>query len=464
MSCNARFALSLLAWPLLVANCSVSDDSGSRTDVGGAGTYGSGRAGDNSGSALSGAPGSTAGRRDIIAGAGGWQSSPTRTAPGATGGSPTLGTSGDTNTGALGADLNAGGAAGSGGGGGTAGIPATGERAGAGGASGTDADAGTGGPPGTGPDAAAGGTSGTDADAGTAGIPATDADAGTGGPPGTDPNAVAGGTTGTGASAGAGGTTDIGASAGAGGTPDTGGDADAGGWGESGGSSTGGTLGVDCNATMPTSGAQEYSTTFGEGGSGNLAWQVWTNGDLGYLTTYDGIAAFTARWDESGDYLARVGFDWQGSAQPYGNYGTITAQYVWNKSGTAGQYSYIGLYGWSDDPCVEWYIIEDSFHDMPFNTGSLPVATAAIDDGTYDLVRLTTSPGNRCPGFNTLHQYYSVRSEGKRCGSITVSDHFAAWAAQGWDAGNLQELRFVVEAAGGSGQVDFPVANVMTSQ
>jgi hypothetical protein len=161
-----------------------------------------------------------------------------------------------------------------------------------------------------------------------------------------------------------------------------------------------------------------------------------------------------------------MGFEWGNSGQAYTAYGTIKADYVWNKSGTAGNYSYLGIYGWSNNPCVEWYIVEDSFHNMPFNTGDPPVGTVDIDGGTYNLVYRSTSGtgGNRCGNVSVWDQFYSIRLEGKQCGTITISDHFDAWAAQGWNLGNLLEVKIVVEAASGTGSVDFPVANVTTSQ
>ena len=216
---------------------------------------------------------------------------------------------------------------------------------------------------------------------------------------------------------------------------------------------------------MPTSGGEEHSGTWGQGGSGNLAWQIWTNGGPGYLTTY-GVPAFKASWNNSGDYLGRMGFEWGNAGKAYTAYGTIKADYVFKKSGNAGQYSYLGIYGWSNNPCIEWYIVEDSFHTMPFNTGTAPSGTAEVDGGTYNLVLRHTSGtgGDRCGGVASWDQYYSIRTQGKQCGTITVSDHFEVWAARGWNLGNLLEVKIVVEAASGQGSVDFPVANVTTSQ
>jgi hypothetical protein len=156
--------------------------------------------------------------------------------------------------------------------------------------------------------------------------------------------------------------TSVGGSGGAGGASTA-----AGGASTSGGGSGGGTVELDCDATMPTSGGEQHSATWAEGGSGNLAWQIWTNGGPGTIITYAGITAFTASWNNSGDYLGRLGFEWGNSGKQYTEYGTIKADYVWNKSGNAGQYSYLGLYGWSTNPCVEWYIVARSTrcHSIP---------------------------------------------------------------------------------------------------
>lgn len=251
--------------------------------------------------------------------------------------------------------------------------------------------------------------------------------------------------------------------AGNGGAPAAGGGQATGGQPGAGG---GGTVELDCDAQMPTSGGEQHSATWAEGGTGNTAWQIWTNGGPGNLTSFGTTPAFIASWNNSGDYLGRMGFEWGNSGKQYTEYGTIKADYVWNKSGNAGQYSYIGVYGWSTNPCVEWYIVEDSFHPMPFNTGDQPVGTVDIDGGTYNLVYRHTqgTGGDRCGGAGSWDQFYSIRLEGKRCGTMTISDHFDAWADRGWNLGNLLEVKIVVEAAAGTGSVEFPVANVTTSQ
>lgn len=204
----------------------------------------------------------------------------------------------------------------------------------------------------------------------------------------------------------------------------------------------------------------------GTGGKGNLAWQIWSNTGQGELTTYD-IPAFIATWNNSGGYLGRLGFEWGGfGAQPvpHDQRGTITAQFVSKKSGTAGGYSYIGMYGWTTNPCVEWYVVDDSFNTMPINPGTTTKqGEVEIDGGTYILyTRPTTgSGGTRCSGVTNWIQYYSVRRTARACGVISLSEHFRAWDRLGMDmSGELLEATVLVEVGGGVGNVQLPVANV----
>jgi len=103
-------------------------------------------------------------------------------------------------------------------------------------------------------------------------------------------------------------------------------------------------------------------------GTGNLAWQLWANNaSNGSITTFT-TPAFSAAWNNAGDYLARLGFEWGNSPKTYDAYGTITSAITpIRKTGTGGGYSYIGIYGWSTNPCIEWYIVDDSFNGMPVN-------------------------------------------------------------------------------------------------
>jgi endo-1,4-beta-xylanase len=290
---------------------------------------------------------------------------------------------------------------------------------------------GDGGSPGTGGDAT-GGTSATGGSTGTGGL------IGTGG--------AKGGTTGTGGVIGTGGAK--GGTTGTGGAPSTGG-------------STGsaGSSGTCTTGTLPSGGTMHTGDT--QGTAAGLSWQLWANGSGGSITTFS-VPAFSAAWNNSGDFLARTGLEW-GNGKAVSSLGTVTAQFTETKSGSAGGYSYIGIYGWSVNPCIEWYIVDDSYNKMPVNPGSTTnKGTVTIDGGSYTLyTRPTTGTGgNRCGNVSSWTQFYSVRQTARTCGQISISDHFSAWANAGMTLGSVLEASILIEAGGGTGSIDFPTANV----
>jgi len=231
-----------------------------------------------------------------------------------------------------------------------------------------------------------------------------------------------------------------------------------------GGSATAGSTstGPDCSAIMPTTGGTTKTGTNVNGSINGQNYGIWTNGSGGSITVFSGVNAFSTSWSNSQDFLAHLGLDFN-PAKVYTAYGTITAQYVEKKSGTAGGFSMIGMYGWMHSPCIEWYINEDSWNGLG-GSGT----TVTIDGAPY-MIRSVTTTGtggaNACESGHTgsWTQLISTRKTARQCGTVTVSDHFAAWEKQGWALGTLTSVHINVEVGGGTGQIDFPVANVTTT-
>jgi len=306
--------------------------------------------------------------------------------------------------------------------------------------------------------------------------------------------ALAGGATGTGGTLEQGGSTSTGGIVSSGGVVSSGGTAGSGTGGAAKGGtsgtggiqSTGGTVGrdggagrdgapgtggtaidaetstVNCSAAMPTDG-KTYTGSNVNGTANGLGYGIWTNGSGGSITVFSSEHAFAASWSNSQDFLAHLGLDFR-TDKSYTAYGTIAAEFAETKTGTAGGFSMIGMYGWMHSPCVEWYINEDSFNGLN-PRGNV---TATIDGATYYLTTSTTTGtggANACEGGHTggWTQMVSTRKTARQCGTITVSDHFAAWAKQGWNLGTLSSVHINVETGGGTGSVQFPVANVTTT-
>ncbi len=369
------------------------------------------------------------------------------------------GTAGTSATGAGGSTAGGGGTASAGTAGpGQAGTVGTAGTTGSG-VAGTIGSAGTigaGGRGGTTGVAGTNGGAGTTASAGTNGSGGAIGSAGTNGSAGTIGGGGRGGTTGSAGTLGAAGRGGVTGSAGRGGTTGTA--------GTSGGGTTGaGGSPLNCSGTLPSGGTQHASSN-ASGTAAGMSWTIWSNGSGGSITTYD-TPAFKATWNNSGDFLARLGLQWNAS-KTFDQYGTITAQIASKKTGTGGGYSYIGIYGWSVSPCVEFYIVDDSYNGLPVNPGNTTnKGMVDIDGGTYIMyTRDTTGTGgSKCPNVSNWVQFYSIRKTARQCGQISVTQHFKAWAAAGMTLGKMDQAQILVEVGGGSGSVEFSTAS-MTAQ
>jgi hypothetical protein len=239
----------------------------------------------------------------------------------------------------------------------------------------------------------------------------------------------------------------------------------------------GATTTVDCTATLPTSGGTAHSGST-QGSAAGQQWQIWMNGGSGSITTFS-TPQFSSTWTlgNNQDFLARTGLKWSGKAASA--LGTVTAGMNETKTGFGGSYSYIGIYGWAtgattsqnSSGCVEWYIVDDSWNKMPVNPGSTTsMGTAMIDGGTYNIyTRKTTGTGGNSCGSSVQQwmQYYSVRTTARTCGTISISQHWAAWeATMNMPMGNPIEASVLVEVGGGSGgtgSIQFPAASVTST-
>ena len=221
--------------------------------------------------------------------------------------------------------------------------------------------------------------------------------------------------------------------------------------------------------------SDEYTYTSNSGGNQPLpgspyGYEMWTNGgNNNKLTWYGpkerGGAAFRAEWNNPNDFLGRVGYYW-GNGGSYTKYGNISADFTYTRSGrgTGGPYfSYIGIYGWSRNPLIEYYIVEDWFGNnwvsdtSPMTidtTGGSPMGSYTLDGATYNVIK-NTRTGPSIDGDNkTFTQYFSIRQTPRKSGTISITEHFKKWDGMGMKLGNMYECKFLVEAGGGKGWLE----------
>ena len=243
-----------------------------------------------------------------------------------------------------------------------------------------------------------------------------------------------------------------GGTAGKGGTGGVAGTASSAGGGTAGGSSA-------CNQGATHSGGTQYCSNATGTLSNGYSYQRWSSGSgTGCMTPYGADANFKANWSNVADFLARVGLGWN-SSQTYDQLGTIAADYAYTKTGSGGGFSFIGIYGWSESPLVEYYIVEDWYGtSIPTGNGTLQ-GSFSVDGGTYNVyTHMQTNQPAITGGNATFPQFFSVRQTPRQCGHISITEHFKKWASLGMNLGKMEEARILVEVGGGTGSIDFTTA------
>jgi endo-1,4-beta-xylanase len=249
-----------------------------------------------------------------------------------------------------------------------------------------------------------------------------------------------------------------------------------------GGMPSGGTAGVPPTGGMPSGGAAGVMSTGGASGSGGtggaggpacsvitpetcsaaektictnevarhcgLTYEFWRDTGGGCMVAKaDG---FSIEWDDDNNVLARKG------VRP----GTGNEVFSYAADYAADGTSFMGVYGWTQNPLIEYYIVDSWGGGRPPGSRGERLGSVEADGGTYDIYRTqqVDKPSIE-PNVTTFYQYWSVRTSKRSCGTISVGKHFDAWESVGLDMGRFYEVSFVVEGyrSTGSGDVRLSV-------
>jgi hypothetical protein len=171
------------------------------------------------------------------------------------------------------------------------------------------------------------------------------------------------------------------------------------------------------------------------------------------------------------DYLCRAGLSFN-SDKTHTELGHMKADFKLIKGNLSGiDYSYIGIYGWTREPLVEWYIVDNSGSQyMPGSWVAQGASAKNHGDFEIDGATYTVYEGDRTSysidGDNTyFKQYFSVRKTMRDCGTIDITAHFKKWEELGMKMGKMHEAKILGEAGSNSGsnargEYDFPYAKV----
>jgi len=164
--------------------------------------------------------------------------------------------------------------------------------------------------------------------------------------------------------------------------------------------------------------------------------------------TLNAGGTFSCQWQNTENILSRKGkkFD---DTKTYKELGTMKVDYACNYNPQGN--SYLCIYGWTRNPLVEYYIIESFGTWEPPNGGNGSIGEITVDGGTYKIQKATRTNQPSIDGTKTFSQFFSVRKGKRTSGTITISEHFKAWEAKGFQMGKMNEVSLCVEGYQSSG-------------
>ena len=198
----------------------------------------------------------------------------------------------------------------------------------------------------------------------------------------------------------------------------------------------------------------------GDVGNSGFQYELWHSEGSGSLTYYDN-GTFSAEWSNSQDFIARVGLRYAESKN-FDEFGNFSADFKFTKSGSA-DFSYIGVYGWTDNPRADYFILEDWFSEPNPEYLGEKKGEITVDGDTYDIYSFKQNK-LYVQGDVNYPTFYSVRRTPRQCGHIDITAHFKKWTELGLNLGKMNEVMMVAEAGNGSATIDFTYFNVTESE
>ena len=115
--------------------------------------------------------------------------------------------------------------------------------------------------------------------------------------------------------------------------------------------------------------------------------------------------------------------------------------------------SFLGVYGWTTNPMVEFYII-DSWGTWrpPGDVGFK--GTITVDGYTYDVFETNRTGVISIKGDTNFKQYWSVCQQKRTSGTISITEHFNAWERMGMNLGLVHEISMLVRGYQSNGRAD----------
>lgn len=155
----------------------------------------------------------------------------------------------------------------------------------------------------------------------------------------------------------------------------------------------------------------------------------------------------------------------------------IFSNVVYNGTFNCPGNGYLSVYGWTTNPLIEYYITE-SFGTYDPSSAATAKGTVTSDGSVYTILlviemkfllvyailifqnRETTRTNEpSITGTATFQQYWSVRKNHRTSGTVTLKNHFDAWAKLGMKLGSFDYQIVATEGYHSTGNSDITVSD-----
>ncbi|KAL6621896.1 family 11 glycoside hydrolase [Neocallimastix sp. 'constans'] len=195
-----------------------------------------------------------------------------------------------------------------------------------------------------------------------------------------------------------------------------------------------------------------------------IGYELWADSGNNSATFYED-GSFSCSFNNAKDYLCRSGLSFD-STKTHKEIGHIYADFKLVKQNIRNvDYSYVGIYGWTRNPLVEFYVVDNWLSQWrPGDwVGNKKHGDFTIDGAKYTVYE-NTRYGPSIDGDTNFKQFFSIRQTARDCGTIDITAHFEQWEKLGMKLGKMHEAKVLGEAgstgSGTTGTADFPYAKV----